>query len=349
MKQASIPDLPYGSLLGAAALGAALMYLLDPERGAVRRDRSGQRLRQLGRQTGEALDKVMHGTAPGVVDAMSSGAGTMRGGEPGHAPPEPYQAGDRGAQRASARHDGGMHGRLHNGESWRHGLAHTETGRGMRGAALASGGALGMVGLFAQRSPLTLAIGLAGLALLARSAAPGSISRLLGSGRSRAITVERTVRIDAPPELVYDQFANYENFPRYMSNVVEVRDLGQRRSHWVVKGPAGTEYTWDAVLTEHDRPHRLAWETEPGSDIEQSGDIYLEPFRNGTRATVRLSYRPPAGALGHAVAALTGTDPKRQLDQDLSRMKTLIERGSMPPGGVGGGAARERERERVLH
>jgi uncharacterized membrane protein len=45
---------------------------------------------------------------------------------------------------------------------------------------------------------------------------------------------------------------------------------------------------------------------------------------------VRLNYNPPAGAIGHAVAGLFGADPKTEMDQDLVRMKTLIETGNPP-------------------
>jgi uncharacterized membrane protein len=155
-----------------------------------------------------------------------------------------------------------------------------------------------------------------------------------GATHAQPVEVEKTIRIDAPSEQVFDLFANYENFPRFMSNVVEVRDLGNRRSHWVVKGPAGTEFAWNAVLTEHDRPSRLAWESEAGAEVEQSGSILFEPIHSGTRVTVHMSYRPPAGALGHAVASLLGRDPKRQMDEDLSRMKSLVERGAINQAGV---------------
>jgi uncharacterized membrane protein len=55
----------------------------------------------------------------------------------------------------------------------------------------------------------------------------------------------------------------------------------------------------------------------------------LEPVEGGrTRVNVTLSYNPVAGAAGHAVASLLGVNPKKQLDEDLLRMKTLVETGS---------------------
>lgn len=352
MNQENVHDLQLAKWLGAAALGAAVMYLLDPERGAPRRAASGARLRQLGRQTGDTLDKVVHQLGSRLADVpvtaselISQAMATTAPAASAPSMPAPgveQRAMDAGQTQG---YGGTLHGRPYGsaagaappGQAW---------GGGRRGAALAGGGALGLAGLLAPRSPLTLLIGLAGLTLLARGATNRPLrSMLSGSTVSAPVLVEKSIRIEASPEQVYDLFANYENFPRYLSNVVEVRDLGNLRSHWVVKGPAGTEFSWNAVLTDHSRPRRLAWESEPGAEVQQWGEILFEPVRSGTRVTVRLSYRPPAGVVGHAVATLLGSDPKRQLDQDLTRMKGLVERDAIAHGAAHGGG----HEHRVLH
>lgn len=338
------------------------MYMLDPDRGAPRRAQSTRKLRELGRQTGDAFGKMVQGVAPRLgeigsavtgavsdagsslsagasgasgktLDALSSwGGGTgIAGGGRGHSTAMESMPSSHGSQGSL---QGAMQG---SGDGSRQ-----RWGAGMRGAALAGGGALGLYGLLSARSAIGLALGLTGLTLLARGASNRPLSSMLSTtGHGKAVEVEKTIRIDASPEQVYDMFANYENFPRFMSNVVEVRDLGERRSHWVVKGPAGTEFAWNALLTEHDRGRRLAWQSEPGAEVDQAGTITFEPFRSGTRVTVHISYRPPAGAVGQAVASLLGSDPKRQMDQDLSRMKSLVERGTMVPGGQAHGSASE--------
>jgi uncharacterized membrane protein len=58
--------------------------------------------------------------------------------------------------------------------------------------------------------------------------------------------------------------------------------------------------------------------------------------------TVRLSYSPPAGAIGHGIATLLGADPKRQMDDDLARMKAFIERGEVPSEGARHGKSSSR-------
>lgn len=222
----------------------------------------------------------------------------------------------------------------------------------LRNSALIGGGLLALTGLM-RRSPMGLILGLAGAALLARGATNQPLRSLMGNrslgmgmgmGLDQPIDFEKSIHIDASPEAVYDLFANYENFPRFMSHVVEVRDLGRRRSHWTVKGPGGSEFEWNSVLTEQSRPHRLAWRSEPGAEIPQSGSIQLEPRRGGTDLTVRMSYTPPAGTIGHGLATLLGSDPKSQMDDDLARMKAYIEGGTMPREG-----AQPRAGSRFLH
>jgi uncharacterized membrane protein len=177
-----------------------------------------------------------------------------------------------------------------------------------------------------------LVFGGVGLSLLARGLTNIEFQRLLGveSGR-RAIDIQKTLTIAAPINYVFPFWANYEYFPYFMSYIQEVRDLGGDRSHWVVRGPAGVSIGWDAVLTKFIPNEVLAWKSEPGSTVQHAGIIRFEPTaENNTRIHIQLSYNPPAGAIGHALATALGTDPKRQMDEDLMRMKTFIETGVLP-------------------
>jgi len=194
-------------------------------------------------------------------------------------------------------------------------------------SALLGTGALSLVGLV-RRSPAVALLGLGALAVLLRSdRGRHLLDSLRHRGAASQVEVENSIHIDAAPKEVFDAWSEVENFPRFMSHVTEVRDLGHRRSHWVVRGPGGMEYAWNAVMTEQSRPERLSWRSEPGSEIEQEGTVTFEPSGNGTRVTVRMTYSPPAGALGHGIARMLGADPQRQMDDDLARMKDFIERG----------------------
>jgi uncharacterized membrane protein len=202
------------------------------------------------------------------------------------------------------------------------------TARLLTGAA---GGALIVYGL-SRRDPLSLTLSVGGLLLLVRGATNLEFKRLVGAGAGRrAVEIQKAINVDASVEDVYRFWTAYENFPLFMSNVLEVRDSGDGQSHWVVKGPAGVPVEWDAVVTEQVPYKLLAWKSVEGASVENSGVVRFDRNRDGTtRVEVRLSYNPPAGAVGHAVAALFCADPKTEMDEDLMRMKTLVETGNVP-------------------
>jgi uncharacterized membrane protein len=185
-----------------------------------------------------------------------------------------------------------------------HGDSEGAWGPTMRNTALVGGGLLALMGLM-RRSPMGAGAGPgrrrpAGARRRQPAAAqPGRPRRrrarhgkgmMRGMSMEQTIDFEKTIHIDAAPDEVYELWANYENFPRFMSHVTEVRDLGRRRSHWVVKGPGGSQFEWNSVLTEQSRPNRLAWRSEPGAEIPNSGSIQFERHRGGTLVTVRMSY-----------------------------------------------------------
>ena len=331
MRQLTDDNIDWGKWLGGAAVGALVMYMLDPERGAERRAQTGATLRDMGKQQGDALERVVRS----IGDGASRDSARHTASDVAHRTADSaHQLAERGVQayHSAAETVRDSVGRA--GSAASHAIEPLlDATRGpwstsTRSAAVVGGGALGLYAL-ASRSPLALLAGLAGLTLLTRGASNRPLSELVG-GRHRMVDVTRTIHIDAAPEKVYELWTNYENFPLFMSNVIEVRDLGNRRSHWVVRGPAGTEFQFNSVLTEQSRPRRLAWRSEPGAEIEQSGSVEFQSSRGGTRVTVRMSYVPPAGALGHGLAAMIGSDPERRMEQDLARMKTVIERGAIP-------------------
>jgi uncharacterized membrane protein len=198
----------------------------------------------------------------------------------------------------------------------------------LRALVGAAGGALTLSGL-TQRGVLGLATGLVGAGMLARAVTNLELQRLIGTGDGRrAVDIDKTIHIQAPVEEVYAFWANFENFPRFMSHITEVRNLGEGRSHWRATGPAGTEISWDSEITAYEPNRCLAWRSMPGSMIENAGLIHFDPNPDGsTRVHMRLSYNPPAGAVGHAVAWLLGRDLKTELDADLVRLKGLLEQG----------------------
>jgi uncharacterized membrane protein len=186
-------------------------------------------------------------------------------------------------------------------------------------------GALALYGV-TRRGPLGFAARTLGAGMLwSELRQPTAPAAPAGRERRRTVDIQKTLFIEAPPDQVYEFWTDYENFPLFMSNVREVRDLGGGRSHWVVRGPGGVPIEWDAVLTEQVPGEILAWRSRPGSMLENAGAVRFRPEGQGTRVDLRLCYSPPVGGAGRAVAELLGADPRAKLNEDLGRLKSLLE------------------------
>jgi uncharacterized membrane protein len=203
--------------------------------------------------------------------------------------------------------------------------------------AVAGAAGVALVARAAARRTLGSGVlGALGLGVAARALGNFDAARLLAAGgRGRTIDVEEAIEIDAPVDAVFAFWRSWDNFPRFMHNVRAVRDVGGGRSHWEVAGPAGVAVEWDAEVTQLVPNEVVAWKTVPGSTVEHAGVVRFQPAGDRrTTLSVRLSYEPPAGALGHAVAALFGADPAREIAADLRRMKALVESTAKPDAGA---------------
>jgi uncharacterized membrane protein len=143
--------------------------------------------------------------------------------------------------------------------------------------------------------------------------------------------VKKSLIINRAPEELYQYWRDFENLPRFMKHLHEVRVEGGGRSHWVASAPAGTSVEWDAEMTE-DRPNELiAWRSLEGSEVETSGSVRFDPApgNRGTIVRVEIEYTPPGGALGAAVAWLSGVDAGQQAQEALRCFKQLMETGEV--------------------
>ena len=145
----------------------------------------------------------------------------------------------------------------------------------------------------------------------------------------RGIRVEQTVTIGLPPEQIYTFFRNFENLPRFMSHLQSVKVLDDKRSHWVTKGPAGSDAEWDAEIINEIPNELIGWRSVAGSQIDNAGSVHFNPVPvgRGTEVKVILRYDPPAGRLGTMTAKLFHEDPAHQVKEDLEALKTLLETG----------------------
>ena len=277
------------TFLSGVTVGAGLAYFLDPERGSSRREQLAQRLGPL---WNEAREVWQSRAGSDHFQVMRYGA----------------RIGDLPGMGAVTLAEPG-----------------SRSGFPLAGASAVRVAAvmLGLYGL-ARRGALGAVFRTVATGVLARDYGTGSTSGL-GRDRRRAVDIQKSLHIDAPVEQVYAFWSNYENFPLFMSHVREVEDLGNGRSHWSVKGPGGVPIEWTASLTQQTTNEVIAWRSEAGSMLENAGMIRFTPSGSATRVDLRLCYHPPIGGAGQAVAELLGSDPRGQLNEDLGRMKALLE------------------------
>jgi uncharacterized membrane protein len=357
--------------LGGVALGAGLVFLLDPELGARRRARLGDRARRIARRAGG-------GTAVAMRDLRNRASGALAEARArrSRVPVEEVVLVQRVRSEIGhvASRPAAIEVVVQGGAVWISGpvpadeigplLDRVAATPGVwevhnalevseapdaapRGAARPARRALSparRLGLGLAGSLLALqgmrtrgAVGAvlrgAGLGLVARGLS-GATAGAPGRGsRRHAIEVRKTLTVAARVDEVWALWSDFENFPRFMRRLDSVRRTGEGRSRWVAAGPAGLRLEWDAVTTEWEPERLIAWESVPGSPVANEGVVRFEPLSDErTRIEIRLAYTPPAGVVGHALATLAGADAKRMLDEDMLRLKSLLEDGKASVG-----------------
>ena len=142
--------------------------------------------------------------------------------------------------------------------------------------------------------------------------------------------VGRAVTINRPAAELYAYFRDFARLPTFMENVERIDVLDPMRSHWVVKAPGGRTVEWDARITEEREGEVIAWTTEEGADVANSGRIeFRDAGARGTVVVATIAYDPPGGTIGKIVAKLFQREPAIQARRDLRRFKQLMETGEI--------------------
>jgi uncharacterized membrane protein len=128
------------------------------------------------------------------------------------------------------------------------------------------------------------------------------------------------VDVDKPIRTVYNQWTQFEEFPRFMEGVTEIRQTSETMTHWKTK-IGGVEREFDAKITEQLPDERVAWTSTSGSD--QSGVVTFHRLDEAlTRVTVQMDFEPEGVAenVGDKLGVLD-----RRVKGDLKRFKEFIE------------------------
>jgi carbon monoxide dehydrogenase subunit G len=161
--------------------------------------------------------------------------------------------------------------------------------------------------------------------------------------------IEHSIDIAVPVREAYDQWTQFEEFPRFMEGVESVRQLDDTHLHWVAE-IAGKRQEWDAEITEQTPDQRIAWTSTTGDRNAGSVDFH-RLGEERTRVTLTMDVEPSGVVeqIGTALGVASGS-----VKGDLERFKEFIEsrgsatgawRGEVEQNDVTGSGARDDERE----
>jgi uncharacterized membrane protein len=137
-------------------------------------------------------------------------------------------------------------------------------------------------------------------------------------------TIEKQIEVNVPVHTAYNQWTQFEEFPRFMEGVKEVRQLDDRRLHWRAE-IGGKQVEWNAEILEQVPDEKIAWRSTSGA--RNDGLVTFDKRSdNTTLVTLHLDY-DPEGAVENAGDKLGVVS--HRVDGDLKRFKQFVEaRGS---------------------
>jgi uncharacterized membrane protein len=139
-------------------------------------------------------------------------------------------------------------------------------------------------------------------------------------------SIQKSIDVGVPVSVAYDQWTQFEEFPQFMTGVVEVRQVDDTHLHWIAE-IEGERQEWDAEIVEQVPDRVIAWRSTGG--LQNHGRVEFEPIDKGTRVDVTIEY--DAEGMKESVGALLGFDG-RQVENDVERFRELVEAREVPTG-----------------
>ncbi|HEU4708716.1 MAG TPA: SRPBCC family protein [Methylophilaceae bacterium] len=133
-------------------------------------------------------------------------------------------------------------------------------------------------------------------------------------------TVEKSIEVNVPVSAAYNQWTQFEDFPKFMEGIEQVTQIDDTHLHWRAS-IGGVDKEWDAEITEQLPDERIAWRSVDGAP--NSGVVsFQELSANSSRVTVRMQYEPQGvvESTGDAVGVLS-----HRVEGDLERFKDFLE------------------------
>jgi uncharacterized membrane protein len=131
--------------------------------------------------------------------------------------------------------------------------------------------------------------------------------------------IHESIEVEVPVQTAYNQWTQFEDFPRFMESVERVQQLDDKRLHWVAD-VGGTKAEWDAEITHQEPDRRVAWRATSG--FPNWGEVTFEPVNGKTRINVNMQFEPEG--MKETAGSALGFD-SRTVKKDLQHFKDFIE------------------------
>src|SRR5437867_428489 len=132
--------------------------------------------------------------------------------------------------------------------------------------------------------------------------------------------VDKKIEVEVPVRTAYNQWTQFEEFPRFMEGIKEVQQLDDERLHWIAD-VGGEEKEWYAHITRQVPDNVVAWESEGG--VMNSGTVIFKPLdTTKTEIELHMDYQPEnfKEKTGDVLGVVS-----RRVEGDLKRFKELVE------------------------
>lgn len=132
--------------------------------------------------------------------------------------------------------------------------------------------------------------------------------------------ITKSIDVNVPVRTAYNQWTQFEEFPRFMEGIRQVKQLDEKRLHWRAE-IGGHDVEWDAVIVEQIPDKKIAWRSTSGA--KNAGTVTFYPLGdNKTRVAVEMEYDPEGfvETAGDALGVVSS-----RLEGDLERFKSFIE------------------------
>jgi uncharacterized membrane protein len=133
-------------------------------------------------------------------------------------------------------------------------------------------------------------------------------------------TIEQSIEVEVPVQTAYNQWTQFEEFPRFMEGIEQVQQLDETHLRWVAE-VGGKREEWEAEITEQHPDHRVAWTATSGKG--NAGVVTFHRLDDAkTKIMVQLDWEPEG--VTERIGSMLGMDDRR-VQGDLKRFKELIE------------------------